>query len=129
MPLIIEAALGKRVLTVYGDDYDTSDGTCIRDYIHVQDLAEAHIKALRKINLIKSHVPVNIGMGKGISVLNLIKIFEEVNNIKVPYKIGKRRKGDAPITFSSNLKAKETLDWSPRYKYEDMCRHSWLSKK
>ena len=128
MPLIIEAALGKRVLTVYGDDYDTSDGTCIRDYIHVQDLAEAHIKALRKINLIKSHVPVNIGMGKGISVLNLIKIFEEVNNIKVPYKIGKRRKGDAPITFSSNLKAKETLDWSPRYKYEDMCRHSWLSK-
>lgn len=129
MPLIIEAALGKRILTVYGDDYDTSDGTCIRDYIHVQDLAEAHIKALKKINSIKNHVPFNIGMGKGISVLNLIKIFEEVNDIKVPYKIGKRRKGDAPITFSSNLKAKEILDWSPRYKYEDMCRHSWLSKK
>ena len=127
MPLIIKSVVEKKKLIIYGDDYDTPDGTCIRDYIHVQDLAIAHIKALKKVSSIEGHIPINIGLGKGISVLKLIKIFEKTNNVKVSYKIGGRREGDAAISYANNNKAKKILKWVSTLDYERMCYDAWQS--
>lgn len=127
MPSIINAVHKKKELTIYGDDYDTVDGTCIRDYIHINDLAEAHIKALK--NLKPGHKAINIGLGKGLSVLSLIKIFEKVNNVVVPYKFGKRREGDVAESFASNHLAIKLLKWKPSLNYKQMCSDSWKASK
>ena len=123
MPVIIKAIKTKKELTIFGSDYKTSDGTCIRDYIHVNDVANAHIMALKNLKI--GHKAINIGLGKGLSVLELINIFEKVNKVKVPFKFGKRRKGDVAACFASNKLAKKYLNWKPMYNYEQMCYDSW----
>jgi UDP-glucose 4-epimerase len=110
-------------LSVYGDNYNTIDGTGVRDYIHVIDLALAHVKALTKFKT--GFTPLNIGIGKGTSVLELIHIFENVNNVKVPYKICPRREGDIDISICDPVKANSILEWRAVFTVEDMCRDSW----
>lgn len=110
-------------LKIFGNDYNTDDGTCIRDYIHVVDLANAHVKALETIKL--GYKYYNIGTGKGTSVLQLIKCFENKNNVNIPYKIVKRRQGDIDIVYCSNKKIKNELNWYPKYNLDDMCINSW----
>lgn len=129
MPLIIKAVQEKKHLNIFGDKYNTRDGTCIRDYIHVSDLAEAHISALNNLKNINGHLPLNVGLGKGITVLELIKIFEKVNKVKVPYKISRPRKGDIPISYSSNEKVLKFLDWIPKKSYEQMCFDAWQGRR
>ena len=110
-------------LNVFGNDYETEDGTCLRDYIHVVDLADAHVKAYFNskpgINI------YNIGTGKGTSVFELINTFEKVNNIVVPIRIQKRRDGDLPVVYCNATKAKEELGWQANRTVEDMCRDGW----
>ena len=127
MPLITNSAYNKKKLIVFGNDYATRDGSCIRDYIHVTDVANAHLKALKKIKNLKGHTKINIGLGKGISVLNLIKIFEETNLVKVPYKIGPRRLGDVECAYADNRRAMSILDWEPKKSYKQMCQDAWNS--
>ena len=127
MPAILEAVSKNKKLTIFGKDYDTKDGTCIRDYIHVNDLAIAHIKALKNLKI--GHKAINVGLGKGMSVLDLIKIFERVNKVSVPRKFGKRRKGDVAISFASNQLATKLLNWRPKYSYQQMCSDSWEAFK
>lgn len=126
MPVIVSVCSGKSSkLTVFGNDYDTPDGTCIRDYIHVVDLAKGHLKALSY--LLKNpgcHI-FNLGTGHGTSVLELINIFERVNNIKVNYEIGERREGDLPVCFASCEKAYKVLGWKASLTVEDMCKSAW----
>ena len=129
MPLILQSVIKKKKFTVFGNNYKTKDGTCLRDYIHVKDLANAHILALNTLNKIKGHTAINLGIGKGVSVLELIKLFEKANGLKVNYKIGNRRVGDSAISYASNLKAKKLLKWKPKYSYKDMLVDSWLSYK
>lgn len=111
-------------LTICGNDYDTNDGTCIRDYIHVSDLADAHISCL-KVNTVNEIKIYNIGTGIGVSVKELIDIFSKVNQIKIPHEIGNRRPGDLPIIFCDCSKAMKELNWSPKKNIEDMCRDAW----
>lgn len=127
MPYIQKVAIGElKELSIFGDDYNTPDGTCIRDYIHVVDLALGHIKALDKLNINEPGVYVyNLGSGKGCSVLELVKTFEKVNNIKIPHKIAPRRAGDLDEFFADPTKAKNELDWYTQKSIEDMCRDSW----
>lgn len=131
MPYIMQIASGKRkVLSVYGNDYDTHDGTGVRDYIHVVDLAKAHVKALDKLDREKHGIFIyNIGTGKGYSVLDVISNFEKVNNIKIPYKIVDRRAGDVASLYSNPDKAKRELGWVAEKGIEDMCRDSWNFEK
>jgi len=110
-------------LNVYGDKYNTIDGTGIRDYIHVVDLAKAHVKALDKF--IKGFTALNLGTGKGTSVLELINTFERINNIKIFYKICEKRDGDIDICICIPSKANLILDWKASLTIEDMCRDSW----
>ena len=128
MPLIINSVLKKKELIIYGSDYDTPDGTCIRDYIHVNDLANAHIKAIRSLSKITGHKIINVGLGKGLSVLDLIKIFEETNKVRVPYKFGQRRTGDIDICFSDNSLCSSLLNWKPLKNYSDMCADALKSR-
>ena len=127
MPYIQKVAIGElKELSVFGDDYNTKDGTGVRDYIHVVDLAKGHIKALDKLEKEKNGVYIyNLGSGRGISVLELVKTFEKVNNIKIPYKIAPRRPGDLDEFFADASKAKEELGWYTEKTIEDMCRDSW----
>lgn len=124
MPYIVKVATGKLpILNIYGSDYDTVDGTGVRDYIHVMDLANGHILALKNP---KSGLKIyNLGTGKGTSVLELVNMFEKVNNVKVNYKIVARRPGDIDACYASNLKAKEELGFKCEYTLEDMCRDSY----
>ena len=125
MPYIMGVATGKyEELTVFGADYPTSDGTGVRDYIHV-DLAKGHLKALEKIRKDKGVQIYNLGTGKGYSVLELVKTFEKVNNIKVKYKIGTRRPGDIPACYADPSKAEKELNWKAEKGIEEMCRDSW----
>lgn len=133
MPYITQTAIGIREkLTVFGGDYNTSDGTCIRDYIHVVDLANAHVKAcnylLEKENSLNFEV-FNVGTGKGNSVLEIIKTFEKINKIKIPYVIGPRRKGDVESIYASCQKANRILKWKAKLTLEDMVRDSWNWEK
>ncbi len=127
VPYITQTAIGIREeLTVYGNDYNTPDGSCIRDYIHVVDLAKAHVKALEKI--IKStHVLdiFNIGTGTGTSVFDIIKTFEKVTNNKLNYKVGNRREGDVERVYADNYKVTKELNWKPQFSIEDALRHAW----
>lgn len=130
MPYITQVAVGKlEKLHVFGNDYDTHDGTGVRDYIHVVDLAKGHVKAL---NAIKDKCGVkiyNLGTGKGYSVLDIVNAFEKANNVKIPYVIDPRRPGDIGTCYSSPDKALSELGWKAEYDIEDMCRDSWNWQK
>ena len=127
MPYITQVAIGKRpFLSVYGNDYDTPDGTCIRDYIHVVDLADGHVKAVNNILDGKKGVQIfNLGTGKGYSVLVIVKAFSKAYGQELPYKIAPRRPGDLAVCFSDPSKAKEVLGWEAKRGIDDMCRDSW----
>lgn len=126
LPYITQVACGKREkLYVFGEDYDTNDGTGVRDYIHVVDLAQAHIKALEKI-LSNTGVEIyNLGTGVGYSVLDVINTFARVNQVEVPYVITDRRPGDVATSFADPSKAFKELGWKAAKNLEDMCRDSW----
>lgn len=125
-PIIINSAFNNISLKIFGNDWPTKDGTCIRDYIHVMDLAEGHLKALNFLFKNESQIiKLNIGTGKGKSVLELIKTFEIVNKVKVPYEFDSRREGDAVMVVADNSKAKSILKWSPQRSLEDMCKSGW----
>lgn len=127
VPYICQTATGERdILNVYGNDYDTPDGTPIRDYIHVSDLAEAHIKSIDYLGSTDDSVSIfNIGTGRGYSVLEVIKNFEMVNNLKIQYKIAARREGDIMEIWADNRKAVELLDWHPKRDLSKMTQTAW----
>ncbi|MEA2049092.1 MAG: UDP-glucose 4-epimerase GalE [Campylobacterota bacterium] len=126
MPFIAQTAVGKRdCLSVFGGDYNTPDGTGVRDYIHVMDLAEGHVKALEKIDKISDVLTVNLGTGVGYSVLDMIKAFEEASGIKVPYKVVARRAGDIATCFADPSYAKEVLGWEAKKGVKEMCEDTW----
>jgi UDP-glucose-4-epimerase GalE len=115
IPLVIQAAMGQRpAIEVFGTDYPTPDGTCVRDYIHVDDLAEAHLRALEALKPGK-YVRCNLGTGRGYSVREVIRVTEEVTGKTVPVKEGPRRAGDPPVLVASSEKARQELGWQPRY--------------
>ncbi len=125
MPYISQVAVGKlRQLNVYGNDYNTHDGTGVRDYIHVVDLAKGHVSAIRYAAKNKGHEIVNLGTGTGISVLDLVSSFEKVNGIKIPYVITERRPGDVAECYADPSKAKKLLGWTAEKDVDDMCRDS-----
>ena len=127
MPYIVRVASGElEELSVFGNDYNTPDGTGVRDYIHVVDLAKGHIKALKKLEKEKSGIYIyNLGTGKGYSVLDMVKAFEKATGQKVKYKITERRAGDIATCYADATKAKEELNWVAEKSLEDMCRDSW----
>ncbi len=130
MPYITQVAVGKlKELSVFGNDYDTPDGTGVRDYIHVVDLALGHVKALKKIEEKAGLKVYNLGTGHGYSVLDIVKTFEEVNGIKVPYVIKGRRAGDIATCYCDPTKAKEELGWTAKYGIREMCEDSWRWQK
>jgi UDP-glucose 4-epimerase len=126
MPYITQVAVGKlKELYVFGNDYPTVDGTGVRDYIHVVDLAIGHVKALEKVMNITGVEAYNLGTGRGYSVLELVSAFEKVTGIKIPYKIVDRRPGDVAICYADPTKAKEELGWVATRGIEEMCRDAW----
>lgn len=130
MPYITQVAVGKRDhLTVFGNDYDTPDGTGVRDYIHVVDLAKGHVKALQKIKENAGLKIYNLGTGTGYSVLDIVKNFEEATGVKVAYEIGPRRPGDIATCYSSADKAWEELGWKAENGIMEMCADSWNWQK
>ena len=127
MPYIVRVANGTlKELSVFGNDYNTPDGTGVRDYIHVVDLAKGHVKALEKLNKEGKGIYIyNLGTGKGYSVLDMVKAFEKATGKKVPYKIAPRRAGDIATCYADPKKAKEELGWVAEKTLEDMCLDSW----
>ena len=126
MPYITQVAVGKRPeLGVFGNDYDTHDGTGVRDYIHVVDLANGHLKALEKINENPGLAIYNLGTGTGYSVLDVVKNFEAATGVKVPYVIKERRPGDVAACYADPSKAKRELGWEAQYGIKEMCEDSW----
>jgi len=129
MPFIAQTAVGKREhLNVFGDDYDTPDGTGVRDYIHVVDLAQGHIDALKKIERIKDTgevITINLGTGNGYSVLEVVQAFEKASGRKVPYIIAPRRSGDIATCFADPSYAKEVLGWEAKRDIDAMCEDHW----
>ena len=126
MPYITQVAIGKRKeLGVFGNDYDTPDGTGVRDYIHVVDLARGHVCALKAIDRKCGLAIYNLGTGHGYSVLDVVKAFEKANGVKVPYSIKPRRAGDIATCYSDPSKAERELGWKAIYGIEEMCRDSW----
>lgn len=127
LPFITQTAIGKREeLTVFGDDYDTVDGTCIRDYIHVGDLAEAHVAALEYLPEAENNISVfNIGTGKGTSVMQMINFFQEETGLALNYRIGKRREGDIPKIYADTTKANNLLNWKSKRSIREAIASSW----
>jgi UDP-glucose 4-epimerase len=129
VPFITQTAIGKLPkLTVFGHDYDTRDGSCIRDYIHVMDIANAHTKALQYLLAGKNDdncEVFNLGTGNGVTVLEAIKAFEKISGVKLNYELGPRRPGDVIAIYANNTKAKEVLGWEPNTGIEDMMRTAW----
>ena len=129
VPFITQTAVGKRKeLSVFGDDYPTPDGTCIRDYIHVMDLARAHVVALERLlddEQRKNYDVFNLGTGKGNSVLEAVKAFEKVSQTDLPYKIVGRREGDITAAFADTTKANDVLEWKAEYNIEDAMESAW----
>ena len=126
MPYITQVAIGKlECLNVCGNDYPTPDGTGVRDYIHVVDLALGHIKALDRLLKVKGCEVYNLGTGKGYSVLDVVKAFEKASGIKINYRIAPRRAGDVACCYADATKAKEVLGWQAQYDIDDMCADSW----
>ena len=124
------AALGKRdAISIFGTDYPTPDGTCIRDYIHVEDLAVAHVKAVNRLVNKQQEARFevfNLGTGNGFTVMEVIKTFEKVAKMALNYRIVARRSGDVPELYASTERAKEKLNWTTQYDLEDMISSSWL---
>jgi len=131
VPIICEVASGKRdSMQIFGNDYNTIDGTCVRDYIHVVDLAKAHVAALNHIlNCKKIKTAYNIGVGKGVSVQEVVDSFEKTNNIKISYKIGPRRAGDVEEIYSDNSKINTELNWFPVMSFESALKTAWIWEK
>lgn len=126
MPYITQVAIGKlECLNVCGNDYPTPDGTGVRDYIHVVDLALGHIKALDRLLKVKGCEVYNLGTGKGYSVLDVVKAFEKASGIKINYRTAPRRAGDVACCYADATKAKEVLGWQAQYDIDDMCADSW----
>lgn len=126
MPYIIKVATGELpILNIFGNDYDTPDGTGVRDYIHITDLANGHIKALEEVLKGSGLKYYNLGTGKGYSVLELVKTFEQVNNVKVPYQIVDRRPGDIAACYADPSSAYQCLGWKAELNLEDMCRDAY----
>jgi len=130
MPYISQVACGRLDhLNVFGNDYETKDGTGVRDYIHVVDLAKGHVSAIDYMKKNKGESVFNLGTGIGYSVLDLVNAFEKVNNIKIPYEFAPRRAGDLAMTYANPDKSLEMLGWKAEYNIEDMCRDSWNWQK
>jgi len=130
MPYVTQVAVGRRdKLSIYGDDYDTVDGTGVRDYIHVVDLANAHLCALNNRLAAQGCRAWNIGTGNGSSVLEVKNTFEQVNGVSVAYEIAPRRSGDVATSFANNARAIKELGWTPKYTLEDMLADSWNWQK
>ena len=130
MPFISQVAVGRRDhLNVFGSDYDTPDGTGVRDYIHVVDLAEGHVAALKHCMGKPGTYVYNLGTGVGYSVLDMVKAFEKANGIKIPYELVDRRPGDLATCYSTPAKSEKVLGWKAEFGLEDMCRDSWNWQK
>lgn len=130
MPYITQVAVGKlKSLGVFGNDYDTPDGTGVRDFIHVMDLAKGHVKALKKLEDHSGLSIYNLGTGVGYSVLDVVKNFEKATGIQIPYEIKPRRAGDIATCYSDASKAKRELGWEAEYGILEMCRDSWNWQK
>lgn len=126
IPIILEAALGKRKkVAVYGNDYDTTDGTCIRDYIHVNDLADAHMKAIDYLNNGSESTIINLGTGNGNSVLEIIEKAKVITKKEIPFEIVDRRAGDPAVLVADNKKAWELLKWTPENSIEEILQTAW----
>lgn len=130
MPYITQVAIGKLDhLNIFGNDYDTPDGTCVRDYIHVMDLASGHVAALKKLEPGSGVSIYNLGTGIGYSVLDIVNNFEKANDLKIPYEFAPRREGDVPQCYSNAKKAERELGWKAKYGILEMCRDSWNWQK
>lgn len=126
VPYIAQVAVGKlEVLSIYGNDYNTPDGTGVRDYIHISDLAEGHIKALEKLEKDNGVFIYNLGTGRGYSVLEVLKAFEKAVGKELPYKFSPRRPGDAAAVYADSALAKKDLGWEAKLGIEEMCEDSW----
>ena len=129
MPYVAQVASGKlKQIGVFGNDYPTPDGTGVRDYIHVVDLARGHVAAIQKLNEAGVHI-YNLGTGKGYSVLDMIHAFEKACGKQLPYEIKPRRAGDVPACYATSAKAEKELGWKAQYDLEDMCRDQWNWQK
>ncbi|MBN0987753.1 UDP-glucose 4-epimerase GalE [Amphritea pacifica] len=125
MPFISQVAVGKREqLSIFGNDYDTADGTCVRDYLHVMDLAEGHLKSLSCLDKPGTHI-YNLGTGNGLSVLEMVNSFVAVTGVDIPYQFAPRRDGDLPAFWADAGKAERELGWSTRYSLADMMQDTW----
>ncbi len=130
MPYITQVAVGRREkLSVYGNDYDTHDGTGVRDYIHVVDLANGHVASVNYVNQNNGCEVFNLGTGTGYSVLDMVNTFREVNSVALPYEIVARRPGDIATCYADPGKSQELLGWTAEKTLEDMCRYSWNWQK
>ena len=130
MPYITQVAVGKReILNIFGKDYDTPDGTCIRDYIHVVDLALGHVAAIRKLTENPGLFVFNLGTGTGYSVLDVVNAFMEANHLTIPYRFVERRPGDVPVNYSDPSKAYREMGWKTQYDLKKMCADSWNWQK
>lgn len=130
LPYIAQVAVGKlQKLGVFGDDYDTPDGTGVRDYIHVVDLAKGHVAAIQYLMQHNGESVFNLGTGHGYSVLDMVHAFEEANDVVVPYQIAARRQGDLPICYADTSKSTELLGWRAEKSLIDMCRDTWNWQK
>lgn len=130
VPYITQVAVGKlKEVSVFGDDYDTPDGTGVRDYIHIVDLAKGHVQALKRNLQTKGRGIYNLGTGRGYSVLELIQAFEKVNQVAVPYRIAPRRSGDIATCFADPSRAREELGWTAEKSLDDMMRDAWRWQK
>lgn len=126
MPYIVQIAIGKRkILNIFGRDYNTKDGTGVRDYIHVMDVAKAHIVALEYVQHHKGVEVFNLGTGLGYSVLDIVKVFEKVNGVKIPFQFIGRRPGDVSVCYADPGKAASLLGWKAEKNIEEMCRDAW----
>ncbi|MCB4761175.1 MAG: UDP-glucose 4-epimerase GalE [Sulfurovum sp.] len=126
MPLIAQTAVGKREkISIFGNDYNTHDGTGVRDYIHVMDLSEGHLKALEKIGNMNGVLTINLGTGRGYSVFDMVKTFEKVSGKEIPYVIAPRRSGDIAQCYADPSYAKEVLGWEAEKGIEEMCEDTW----
>jgi UDP-glucose 4-epimerase len=130
MPYISQVAIGKlERLNIFGYDYSTKDGTGVRDYIHVSDLAEGHVKAIDYISLNDGYHSFNLGTGKGYSVLDLLNTFERVNKVNIPFHLMGRRPGDVAVSFANVSKAKSEMGWTANRDLESMCIDAWRWQK
>ena len=127
IPLVLNAAINnEKPIHIFGDDYNTKDGTCIRDYIHVTDLAMAHVNALEYLEKFQQSDVFNLGNGEGFSVLDVIHVARQVTGIEIPYKVAPRRPGDPPLLISRADKARRLMRWEPQYtQLKDQIQHAW----